>query len=95
MLWSTDEGAGKSQTRAQLETDARPALDVPPSLRGDVKVPDAGAIAIQKDLPERYKKLVAGKRVALDSRLYDTSIGAVFSSVVDGMTALNLPVQKC
>jgi len=95
MLWSSDEGAGKSQTRAvQVQSESRPALDVPPSLRGEVEVPDAGAIAVQQALPERYKKSVAGKRVALDARLYDASVGTVFSAVIDSMTALSLPVQS-
>jgi hypothetical protein len=94
MLWSTDEGAGKGQTRGQLQADARPALDIPPSLRGEVEVPDAGAIAVRKTVSERYKKTVAGKRVALDARLYDASAASVFSAVLDGMTALNLPVES-
>jgi len=94
MLWSTDEGAGKGQTRGQLQADARPALDMPPSLRGEVEVPDAGAIAVRKTVSERYKKTVAGKRVALDARLYDASAASVFSAVLDGMTALNLPVES-
>ena len=94
MLWSSDEGAGKSQTHEQLKTDTRPALDIPPSLRGEVEVPDAGAIAVRKTVSERYKKTVAGKRVALDARLYDASAASVFSAVLDGMTALNLPVES-
>jgi len=94
MLWSVDEGAGKNQTHEQLKTDARPALDIPPSLRGEVEVPDAGAIAVRKTVSERYKKTVAGKRVALDARLYDASAASVFSAVLDGMTALNLPVES-
>ncbi|MDQ6968353.1 MAG: hypothetical protein Q9M14_06710 [Mariprofundaceae bacterium] len=94
MFWGTDEGAGKSKTHAQIQADSRPALDVPPSLRGEVEVPDAGAIAVQKALPERYKKITKGKKVSLDARLYDASIGDVFSSVVDAMGSLNLPVQS-
>jgi len=94
LFWDTNEGVEDNQAGAQHESDVRPALDVPPSLRGEVKVPDAGAIAVQKTVPERYKKTVAGKRVALDARLFDASAGAVFSAVVDGMTALNLPVQS-
>jgi len=94
MLWSSDEGASKGQTRAELKTDARPALDIPPSLRGEVEVPDAGAIAVKKTVSERYKKTVAGKQVALDARLYNASAKRVFSAVLDGMTALNLPVQS-
>jgi len=95
LFWSTDEGADKgSSSHAVVKSESRPALDVPPSLRGKVEVPDAGSIAVQQSMPERYKASVAGKRVALDSRLYDASVGVVFSSVIDGMTALNLPVQS-
>jgi len=94
MLWSSDEGAGTGQLHAQVKSESRPALDIPPSLRGEVEVPDAGVIAVQKTVPERYKKTLEGKPVALDARLFDASTGAVFSAVVDGMTALNLPVQS-
>jgi len=92
MLWGVDEGVGAGN--AKVSSDSRPALDVPPSLRGTVEVPDAESIAVEKAVPERYKKTVAGKNVALDARLYDTEIGLVFSSVVDAMTALNYPVQS-
>lgn len=94
MLWGSDEGAGKGSTHAQLKSESRPALDVPPSLRGEVEVPDAGAIGVQKNVPERYKKVTKGKQITLDARLYDASIGAVFSSVIDAMGALSLPVQS-
>jgi len=95
IFWDTDEGVGNTaQTHAVVKSESRPALDVPPSLRGEVEVPDAGAIAVQEAMPERYKASVAGKHVALDARLYDVSAGDVFSAVIDGMTALNLPVQS-
>ncbi|MBL4760842.1 MAG: hypothetical protein JKY80_08355 [Mariprofundaceae bacterium] len=69
LFWSTDKGADKGQSHAAVKSETRPALDVPPSLRGEVEVPDAGAIAVQKAMPERYKKSVVGKSVALDARL--------------------------
>jgi len=94
LFWGADEGTEKSATQAQVQSDVRPALDIPPSLRGEVEVPDAGAIAVQKAVPERYKKTLAGKQVALDARLYNASVAAVFSATVDGMAALNLPVQS-
>jgi len=94
LFWSSDEGVDKGSSHAPMKSESRPALDIPPSLRGEVEVPDAGAIAVQSSMPERYKKSVVGKKVALDARLYDMSIGTVFSAVVDGMTALNLPVQS-
>jgi len=94
LFWSTDEGADTGRSHVAVKSETRPALDVPPSLRGEVELPDAGAIAVQKSMPERYKKSVVGKSVALDARLYNASVGAVFSAVVDGMTALSLPVQS-
>ncbi len=93
LFWSVDEGASTGHAK-QASAESRPPLDVPPSLRGEVEVPDAGAIAVKDSMPERYKKLVVGKKVALDARLYDASVETVFSAVVDGMTALNLPVQS-
>lgn len=93
LFWSTDEGTGRGAGHAQVKAESRPALEVPPSLRGEVEVPEASAIAVQEAMPERYKAAVTGKQVALDARLYKASIGDVFSAVVDAMTALNLPVQ--
>lgn len=94
LFWGVDEGVGKNKSHAQVKAESRPALDVPPSLRGEIEVPDAGAIAVQESVPERYKKVTKGKKVALDARLYDASIGVVFSSVIDAMGSLNLPVQS-
>jgi len=92
LFWGTDEGAAKSSVQA--EAKARPVLDVPPSLRGQVSVPDAESVAMQKSMPERYEKAIAGKAVALDVREYGVPVGSVFSAVIDAMTALNLPVQS-
>ena len=92
LFWSMDD-KGK-QPREAVEADARPVLDVPPSLRGEVSVPEADEVAIQKAMPERYKKIVAGKRVALDAKVYDKPAASVFSAVVDAMTGLNMPVQS-
>jgi len=94
LFWGADEGKGMGKAHAQVRSESRPALDIPPSLRGDVEVPDAGAIAVQKTVPERYKKVLKGKKVALDARLYDASVSVVFSAAVDAMSALNLPVQS-
>jgi len=99
MFWSMDEGTGKGSTqqssaKSEVKSEVRPALDIPPSLRGEIEVPNAEAIATQKAIPKRYNVEVKGKKVALDARLYDASIGAVFSAVIDGMGTLNLPVQS-
>ncbi|MDQ6955274.1 MAG: hypothetical protein Q9M20_07505 [Mariprofundaceae bacterium] len=95
MLWSVDEGAGKTPSQAAVvQSESRPALDIPPSLRGTIEVPDAGGIAVHKKIPKRYQATLKGKKVALDARLYDASTGSVFSAVIDGMGALNLPVQS-
>jgi len=92
LFWGADEGGAKST--AQAEAKARPVLDVPPSLRGQVSVPDAESVAMQKSMPERYQKAVAGKEVALDVREYAAPASGIFSAVVDAMTALNFPVQS-
>jgi len=101
LFWSTDEGrdqpayaqGGKQQTAA----GRRAPLEVPPELRAELTIPAADAVARDNDdkaLPEAYRKSVAGKYVALDAKLYEATAGQVFSSAIDAMTALNLPVQS-
>lgn len=94
-----EKAAGSSQQKTQAKV--RPALEVPPELRGTVEVPNAAAVAPtsvanakEKAIPKRYEKLVAGKRVALDAKVFDASADKVFSAVVDALTALNAPVQS-
>jgi hypothetical protein len=94
LFWSNDDMGTSTSAHAKVEAEVRPVLDVPPSLRGEVQVPDAHAIAVQSKVPERYKKIVAGKKVALDARQYDAPVAKVFSAVIDAMTALNLPVES-
>ena len=94
LFWSNDDTQGGGAGHAQVKADVRPVLDVPPSLRGEVKVPDAASVAVQDKVPERYKKIVAGKKVSLDARQYDKPVADVFSAVIDAMTGLNLPVQS-
>ncbi len=75
--------------------DSRAPLDVPPQLMGDVEVPSPGEIATKSGrMSSADKKLIAGKAVSLDAKVYETSAAQVFSAVVDSMTALNLPVQS-
>lgn len=86
---------------------SRQALEVPPELRGKVSVPTPDRIAsapesvavqrVNKAVGKSVsanKEAVAGKHLSLDTRLYDQSTAAVFSSVVDAMTSLNIPVQS-
>ncbi len=94
LFWGNGDTQGNASGHAQVKADVRPVLDVPPSLRGEVQVPDAASVAIQDKVPDRYKKIVAGKKVALDARQYDKPVADVFSAVIDAMTGLNLPVQS-
>jgi len=94
LLWGTQEGSSKAAVAESIDSDVRQPLDVPPSLKDQVKVPHADAIAVQSQVPERYVKKVAGKKVSLDGRVYDKPVDMVFSSVVDAMTGLNFPVQS-
>ncbi|MDX8398444.1 MAG: hypothetical protein R8K49_09035, partial [Mariprofundaceae bacterium] len=93
MLWGSGE-LGEAEKRAEVKADSRPVLDVPPVLRGEVSVPKSDAIAVKRSMPERYKKIVAGKKVALDARTYEEPVAKVFSAVVDAMTGLSFPVQS-
>jgi len=76
--------------------DSRAPLDVPPQLlEDDVEVPSPGEVATKSGrMSTADKKLVAGKYVALDAKVYEKSAGEVFSATVDSMTALNMPVQS-
>ena len=78
-----------------VSADSRAPLDVPPQLMGDVEVPSPGEIATKSGrMSSADKKLVAGKSVSLDAKVYESSAAQVFSAVVDSMTALNMPVQS-
>lgn len=96
-LYSNDD-AGKpaySQGGGRATAESRAPLDVPPELR-NVEVPQPENIATGGEAPaqSRGDEAVAGKAVSLDGRLYDADAATVFSSVIDAMTALNLPVQS-
>ncbi len=61
----------------------------------EVEVPSPGEIATKNGrMRSADKKLVAGKSVSLDAKIYDNSAAQVFSATVDSMTALNMPVQS-
>lgn len=92
LVWPIDDGAQKKKQAAKAEV--RKPLDVPPELRGDVSVPEASSIAQTQEMPAQYKKQVAGKAVSLDGKVYETTADRVFSTVIDAMTSLNLPVQS-
>lgn len=102
LFWSADQdnkpdyarGNGSSQ-----QADSRAPLDVPPELREKVEVPMPDKVATEASqggakISKTEKEAVAGKAVSLDARVYTQTAAQVFSSVVDAMTALNLPVQS-
>lgn len=102
MFWSTDDNkpdyasAGKDSA---VSAESRVPLDVPPTLRDEISVPmpDKVAVAAARGdvkMTAEEKEAVAGKAVSLDTRLYKKTAPEVFSSVVDAMTSLNLPVES-
>jgi len=92
-LWSNDEGAKTSKVETVRAAESRPALDVPPSLLGQVSLPHAESVAVVKKAPKRMLEGVAGKKVALDAKIYEQSTDEVFAAAVDAMTGLKLPLQ--
>ena len=102
LFWGMDEGTGASVTKEGGEPTApsRPPLVVPPELQGKVSVPMAKSVATSNApltaaaIPAAAKKMVAGKAVALDARVYDVDAAPLFSAVIDAMTALNIPVES-
>lgn len=90
-----DKPAYEQGNQRSASADSRAPLDVPPRLMGDVEVPEPGEIATKSGhMSSADKKLVAGKYVSLDAKVYDNSAGEVFSATIDSMTALNMPVQS-
>ncbi len=100
IFWDVDEGrdqpAYAGNTASAGTTEKRAPLDVPPELRAELELPGAEDVAASNDpnLPDKYRKTVAGKAVSLSARVYDADAAKLFSAVVDAMTALNLPVDS-
>lgn len=100
LFWDTDEGKGaytRGSSTAGGEVKPRAALEVPPELRADIDLPVSDkSVAAENavQVPEKYRKAVAGKAVMLDVRHYEVQPGHLFSSVVDAMTSLSLPVDS-
>lgn len=95
--WHEDDKPDYARTGVggSASAPSRAPLDIPPSLRGDVEVPKPDQVATgARSMSADDKKAVAGKSVALDARVYDADAAHLFSSVIDAMTALNLPVQS-
>ncbi|MDQ6987004.1 MAG: outer membrane protein assembly factor BamC [Mariprofundaceae bacterium] len=101
MIWKVDDNkpdyARGSQDSSQAK--GRPPLEVPPELRRDVEVPMPDEVAVNAargdvKMTKEEKAAIAGKAVSLDTRLYDVSPAKVFSTALDSMTALNMPVQS-
>ncbi len=85
--------------KGNASAEGRAPLDVPPELRDEVNVPMPDAIATEAasggaKISQEQRHAVAGKAVSLDARIYDRSPAQVFSTVIDAMTALNMPVQS-
>ncbi|MDQ6951071.1 MAG: hypothetical protein Q9M26_05345 [Mariprofundales bacterium] len=102
LFWSVDEGKGTPSTaHGMTQVPSRAPLVVPPELQGKVDVPMPKQVAPKmandaesKAVAANRKRLVAGKAVALDARVYSVDAAPLFSAVVDAMTALNIPVDS-
>jgi len=80
---SDDSGAPESSAR-------KPAK---PSPRKEAGVPMPELVALKKP-GSAIDQAFYGKTVSLNAMVYDASAASVLSSVVDAMTALNMPVQR-
>lgn len=95
--WHEDDKPDYARTGSggSASAPSRAPLDIPPALRGEIEVPKPDQVATDSEnISAASKKAVAGKSVSLDARLYEADAAHIFSSVIDGMTALNLPVQS-
>ncbi len=101
MFWGVDEGVSSHEAKGTgAAAPERPPLVMPPSLQGKVTVPMADKVATRRvplsaaRIAPSAKRMVVGKAVALDARAYPVEAAVLFSSVVDAMTALNIPVES-
>jgi len=101
MFWPVDDNK-PDYARGSKESPAakgRAPLDVPPELRKEIEVPMPDQVAVEAAqggmrISAKQKRMIAGKAVSLDARVYDHSPAQVFSAVIDAMTALNVPVES-
>jgi len=102
LFWKNSEGNGASVSRggSAPATPSRAPLVVPPELQGKITLPMADKVASSNGplasamIPAAAKKVVAGKTVSLDARVYQVGVAPLFSAVIDAMTALNIPVES-
>lgn len=101
MFWPVDDNKPDYArgSRDNSRSEGRAPLDVPPELRKDIEVPMPDKIATEAAqggarISAREKKMIAGKAVSLDARVYDQNAAQVFSAIIDAMTALNMPVES-
>ncbi|RME40883.1 MAG: hypothetical protein D6794_01475 [Deltaproteobacteria bacterium] len=101
LFWDVDEGRDQPAYASSSASASEPAgkrapLDVPPELRSEIELPGAADIASsgEEDLPEKYRRAVAGRAVSLHAKVYEADAATLFSAVVDAMTALNIPVDS-
>jgi len=104
LFWDVDNGQPAYARGHGTNTQAkgRAPLDVPPELRKDIEVPMPDKVASQaasnaansSGVTQEHRQAVAGSAVSLNARRYDYTAAQVFSSVIDAMTALNMPVAS-
>lgn len=99
IMWHDDDTPvyAKKGGKSAGKATSRQPLEVPPELRAELALPGADVVASKVDekvLPKKYQQAVAGKAVSLDARMYELTPAEVFSSVVDAMTSLNIPVDS-
>ncbi len=91
--------AGPSENNGRNVTSSVP-VEASLDSHGKTEVPMPDKIAVQRtdsshvtDKVATVDESGAGKTASLDVRAYNTSAALLFSAVVDGMTALNLPIE--
>jgi len=104
-VWEVDDGSqGPAYARgsdgSHTQAGSRVPLDVPPELRQELEVPMPDQVAVDAasgagtKIDKVRKQAMAGNAVSLDARQYNVPPALLFSSVLDAMTALNLPVDS-
>ena len=83
----------------RVRAESRKPLQVPPELKGEVSVPMPDKVATEAAVVaggsgKGKKPKARGRTIALDTREYRQRPDQVFSTVIDAMTALNMPVES-
>jgi len=95
LFWDADGSQNPQQESGEEGNNkGTQTVAISPEVHADYEIPSAGKVAVRAGpMPEKYKNMLTGRAVTLDVRSFNAPPGTVFSSVVDAMLSLNIPVD--